>query len=103
MRPYTVTIDIEFDMPMSGSIAEYREDLDDLERLVPREYRDDVIISWSGASSWDVPYATCSAYYEKADSPEEAAARIAEATAAQEAYKQSQINYFRAQIARLES
>ena len=103
MSARTLTVDVEFDMPMSGSIAEYREALDELERLVPREHRDDVIISWSGESSWDVAYATCAIYYEVPETLEEIAARIAEATAAQEAHKQSQIKYFKDQLARLES
>lgn len=98
-----LTVDIEFDMPMSGSIAEYREALDDLERLVPREHRDDVIISWSGEVSWDVAYATCAIYYEVAETPEEFAARLAKDAEIEAARKREQIAYLKRQLAVLES
>jgi len=98
-----ITVDVEFDMPTSGSIAEYREALEELERLIPREHQDDVVISWSGESSWDVSYATCSVYYEKEETPEEVAARIAKNAEIEATRKQSMIEYFSAQLARLES
>jgi hypothetical protein len=97
-----VTVDVEFDMPTSGTIAEYREALDELERLVPPEYRDGVCISWGGETAWDVAYATCSIYYEKDETPEERDARLAEEAASYEACRQSRIEYLKSELARLE-
>jgi len=98
-----ITVDVEFDMPTSGSIAEYREALDELERLIPREYRDDVVIAWGTETSWDVSYATCSVYYEEEETPEEVAARIAKNAEIEAARKQEQIANLKRQLAQLES
>lgn len=103
MRPYTLTVDVEFELPRHGSIAEYREALDELERLVPREHRDDVVISWNAETSWDTPYPTCSVYYEKAETRQEFVARLAKDAAAEATRKQEQIAYLKRQIAHLES
>jgi acetoin utilization deacetylase AcuC-like enzyme len=103
VRPYTVTIDVEFELPRHGSIAEYREALDDLERLIPRENRDDVVISWGAETSYDNPYPTCSVYYEKAETREEFVARLAKDAESEAASKQEQIAYLKRQLAVLES
>lgn len=103
MRPYTLTVDVEFELPRHGSIAEYREALDELERLVPREHRDDVVISWNAETSLATPYPTCSVYYEKAETRQEFVARLAKDAAAEAARKQEQIAYLKRQIAHLES
>lgn len=98
-----VTVDVAFDMPNSGTIAEYRAALDDLERLVPPEYRAGVFISWGGETAWDVVFATCSIYYERVETPEERAAQLAEEAASYEACRQSRIEYLKSELARLES
>lgn len=103
MRACTITVDVKFELPRHGSIAEYREALGELERLIPREHRDDVVISWGAETSWDVPYPTCSVYYEKEETVEEFAARLAKDAAAEATRKQEQIAYLKRQIAHLES
>ena len=99
----TITVDIDFDLPQSGSIAEWREALADLERLVPPEYRDDVVISWNGSCEFDVPYAYCDVYYEKEETDEEVAARMAEHFEKEAARREAQIAYLKRQLAALES
>lgn len=99
----TLTVDVEFDMPMSGSIADYREALDRLEQSVPPEHRADVMIQWGGETSWDVAYATCSIYYEKDETPEERAARLEAEQVAEAQRRQAQIDYHKHMLARLES
>lgn len=100
---HTLTVGVEFDMPTSGSIADYREALDRLEQLVPPEHRDDVVISWVGETSWDVAYASCSVYYEKDETLEEHAARLEAEQVAEAERRQAQINYHKRILAQLES
>lgn len=103
MRPYTLTVDVEFELPHHGSIAEYREALDELERVVPRENQDDVVISWGAETSYGDPYPTCSVYYERAETREEFVARLARDVESAAARKQEQIAYLKRQLAQLES
>ena len=98
-----LTVDVEFDMPTNGSVADYRKALDELEVLVPPEYRDDIMISWLGETSWDVAYATCAIYYEKDETPEELAARLEAERIAEARRRQAQIDYHRNVLAQLES
>ena len=99
----SITVDVEFDMPMSGSIADYREALDRLEQAVPPERRDDVMIQWGGETSWDVAYATCSIYYEKDETLEEHAARLEAEQIAEAERRQAQIDFHKRTLAQLAS